>query len=298
MDPRATFFARMDNRLEDEQSENSDFDVDFSITESGRTITHSLAGKQVDKFNLDDMDFSVTSSGRTIEYMNLNSERSANWFSERSAGSGGSSGNIKIGDSTVKDTNTPSMSLDFASNIQSDQSSAPTAPAPDSSPQQTYSSREHALPQFPSQRIKTEEQQYQQEEQQQQRSAPVTIPKARQVVPSPAQPPSPQPQSNSAGSTGSSFLTTIMNQGAGSTFNHPLLSHTPPTHAATSYEASHFGKRARSGVSLLGRVEIKNVGLYRMLLTYISFFSLFRQFFVEHFRTSSVFDRIGGKGGD
>jgi hypothetical protein len=28
-----------------------------------------------------------------------------------------------------------------------------------------------------------------------------------------------------------------------------LMSHTPPTHISTSYEASHFGKRPRSGVS-------------------------------------------------
>lgn len=67
-----------------------------------------------------------------------------------------------------------------------------------------------------------------------------------------------QPQSagSSHGSTGSGFLSSVLNP-AGSTFhnnNYSMLSHTPPTALGTSYEASHFGKRARSG-SISGRLR-------------------------------------------
>ncbi len=53
---------------------------------------------------------------------------------------------------------------------------------------------------------------------------------------------------NSAGSTGSSFLSGIFNP-VGSTVGGLQLSHTPPTLLSTSYESAHFGKRLRSGVS-------------------------------------------------
>jgi hypothetical protein len=64
-------------------------------------------------------------------------------------------------------------------------------------------------------------------------------------------------QASSAGSTGSAFLNNILNPA--STFNNAHLSHTPPTQVSTSYEVSHFGKRARSGVSL-SHVNSKSVG--------------------------------------
>jgi hypothetical protein len=59
------------------------------------------------------------------------------------------------------------------------------------------------------------------------------------------QPPSSQP--SSMGSSGSGFISGMMNSGSSGT---GLLSHTPPTQFGTSYEAQHFGKRPRAGVSV------------------------------------------------
>lgn len=90
-----------------------------------------------------------------------------------------------------------------------------------------------------------------------QRSAPRAIPRAsapQQVVPA-AQQTALGSQPNSAGSSGSAFLNNILNPSA-STFNNTQMSHTPPNDVSTSYEVSHFGKRQRSGVSLLGGVTI------------------------------------------
>lgn len=57
-----------------------------------------------------------------------------------------------------------------------------------------------------------------------------------------------QPQSlpSSQGSSGSAFLSSVLNP-------HPALSHTPPN-MVSSYEVSHFGKRARAG-SVSGRLR-------------------------------------------
>ena len=74
------------------------------------------------------------------------------------------------------------------------------------------------------------------------RSSPRAIPSKKPSVEAP-------PQASSAGSTGSNFMNNILNS-TGGTFNNTQMSHTPPTQASTSYEASHFGKRQRSGVSL------------------------------------------------
>ena len=91
-------------------------------------------------------------------------------------------------------------------------------------------------------------------------------PAARQTGPSPTSstarsnpvpPPSnqtslvPPSQASSQGSSGSNFLSSVLNPTA-STFNNTQLSHTPP--AASSFEASHFGKRMRSG-SVSGRLR-------------------------------------------
>lgn len=85
------------------------------------------------------------------------------------------------------------------------------------------------------------------EQVQRQRSAPRPIPVASKVIST--NHPTQGSQPSSAGSTGSAFLNNILNPA--SAFNNGHLSHTPPTHVSTSYEASHFGKRARSGVSIL-----------------------------------------------
>jgi hypothetical protein len=84
------------------------------------------------------------------------------------------------------------------------------------------------------------------EQVQRQRSASRAIPSPTKVIPTNHHP-SIGSQPSSAGSTGSAFLNNILNPG--SAFNNAHLSHTPPTHVSTSYEVSHFGKRARSGVS-------------------------------------------------
>lgn len=57
-------------------------------------------------------------------------------------------------------------------------------------------------------------------------------------------------QPSSQGSSGSGFISGIMNPGGGS----GLLSHTPPTNLGTSYEVQHFGKRPRAG-SISGRLR-------------------------------------------
>lgn len=63
-----------------------------------------------------------------------------------------------------------------------------------------------------------------------------------------ALPSQPTSQPSSYGSSGSAFLSSVLNP-AGSSYGQ--ISHTPPT--ASSYEVSHFGKRARSG-SVSGRL--------------------------------------------
>ena len=78
--------------------------------------------------------------------------------------------------------------------------------------------------------------------------------KARPIPVPQGQPSAVQPQSqaSSQGSSGSAFLSSVLNPTA-STFNNTQLSHTPPT-LGSSYETSHFGKRARSG-SVSGRLR-------------------------------------------
>jgi hypothetical protein len=56
-------------------------------------------------------------------------------------------------------------------------------------------------------------------------------------------------QASSAGSSGSAFLNNILNPAATTTnTGFTIMAHTPPTYIATSYEASHFGKRPRANV--------------------------------------------------
>lgn len=81
------------------------------------------------------------------------------------------------------------------------------------------------------------------------RSAPRAIPNAKAAsAHNQSMAPPPPSLPSSAGSTASTFLNNLMDPAA-STFNRTQFSHTPPNQVATSYEASHFGKRARSGVS-------------------------------------------------
>jgi hypothetical protein len=193
-----------------EEESDSELDIDFLITESGRTVTHMVVEQygsldQVDESPLAGMEFSVPNSGRTGENFN-------NQPSERSGAS-------TVSDESGNDqrtTNAKNKGTSIPSNAQQNQHRQqfqPLLPLP-----------EHR-----------------------QRSAPRAIPSApQQVVPPPIMGPPSQP--NSAGSTGSAFLNNLLTP-TGYMSNNAQLSHTPPTHLATSYEASHFAKRPRSGVS-------------------------------------------------
>jgi len=229
MDAKAKFFARMDasfqaegKMMEEPALEAEDFDIDFGVSESGRTMVLEKYGG--DDSTLGDMDFSMTNSGRlTVEMANTPV------VSERSMGTIGT-----IGDSTIGS---------ISSSILNSTRSVPT-----------NKEEEHVPPQNST---STAQQPFQPlvplpERPQRQRSAPRAIPKAAPQV-AQSGPPS---QSGSAGSTGSAFLDKILNPAA-STFNNAQMSHTPPTHVATSYEASHFGKRARSG-SISERLRVSS----------------------------------------
>jgi hypothetical protein len=217
MDAKGKFFSRMDANMDTDRSHwpvkedesDSELDIDFLITESGRTVAHMVVEQygsldQIDESPLTDMEFSVTSSGRTVANFN-------NQISERSGAStisNGSEYDPRATNAKHKETSLPSNVLQN----QQGQQFQPLLPLP-----------EHR-----------------------QRSAPRAIPSApKQVVPPPTAGPPSQP--NSAGSTGSSFLNNLLAP-AGMP-NNAQLSHTPPTQFATSYESSHFAKRPRSGVS-------------------------------------------------
>ena len=96
MDAKAKFFARMDasfqaegKMMEEPALEAEDFDIDFGVSESGRTMVLEKYGG--DDSTLGDMDFSMTNSGRlTVEMANTPV------VSERSMGTIGT-----IGDSTI-----------------------------------------------------------------------------------------------------------------------------------------------------------------------------------------------------
>ena len=76
MDAKAKFFARMDasfqaegKMMEEPALEAEDFDIDFGVSESGRTMVLEKYGG--DDSTLGDMDFSMTNSGRlTVEMAN------------------------------------------------------------------------------------------------------------------------------------------------------------------------------------------------------------------------------------
>ena len=70
MDTTAEFFSRMEAEQQvDDQSQGAhDVDVDFAITESGRTTIRNVDADE----DLDEMDFSILTSARTLG----NTERS------------------------------------------------------------------------------------------------------------------------------------------------------------------------------------------------------------------------------
>lgn len=232
MDARSKFFARMDASLESERLKMDEpsldgADIDFDFTESGRTM---VSGKYAggDDSTLDDMDFSIIGSSRTLG----NTERSMATIG--TIGTIDTETSIGTVSSNMMDTAYSNRSTDSKSNPKKKTASQQwEAPENSGSHQQSFPALV-PLPEHP----------------QRQRSAPRAIPRAQQQVVPPQQPALGPPSSlpSSAGSSGSAFLNSLLDPAA-SSFNHAHMSHTPPTHISTSYEASHFGKRARSGVS-------------------------------------------------
>lgn len=209
MDARAHPFSTM----EAERKFHDDFDIDddfrVTVTESGQTAVHNSDASDP----LDDMDFSILASGRTMETI------------DRPAGK---SDRLGLRESSSKDA---SSDLDSQSHMKTNQSI-------DQRQRQQHQSESFQpllpLPDHPTRP----------------RSAPRAIPNSKpptaqiQTQGTTVGPPASQP--SSAGSTASAFLNNLLDPAA-STFNNTQISHTPPNQIATSYEASHFGKRARSG---------------------------------------------------
>jgi hypothetical protein len=259
MDAKGKFFSRMDANLDTDRAlwpgkeevvSDSELDIDFSFTESGRTVAHMVVEQygsldQVDESPLDDMEFSVTSSDRTVEHVNSQlSERSG-----ASTISNGSDNNDQRAAAAAAATHAKDRGTsNYSSNLSSSISNSNNASLNASNAQQHHQQGHPFQPLLPLPEHR-------------QRSAPRAIPSAapqQQVVPPPILGPPSLP--NSAGSTGSAFLNNLLSPAA-STFSNTHLSHTPPTHMATSYEASHFAKRARSGVSQSQVFRFSGLGL-------------------------------------
>eukprot|EP00934_Nitzschia_sp_Nitz4_P003332 Nitzschia sp. Nitz4//scaffold22_size323478//139495//141458//NITZ4_000531-RA/size323478-augustus-gene-0.198-mRNA-1//1//CDS//3329543007//3322//frame0 len=233
MDPRTKFFARMEAERKNEYGStdgDDDFDVNFTVTESGRTV-QNLEGD-----DMDDMDFSIIASARTLG----NTDRSMATvgtidtnYTECSIGT--------VSPSILDSQSAERMNSD-RSNKSKDSKSNATARPPESEATPQQSNQQHFQPLLPLPEHPTTT-----------RSAPRAI----QKPPAPHNPSALGPlpsQPGSAGSTASSFLNNITDPAA-STFNNTHMSHTPPNHLATSYEASHFGKRARAG-SISERLKV------------------------------------------
>lgn len=224
---KARFFARMNNDLigegDSERSNNgaaasSNIDIDFSITESGRTVAHMITDTL--RSNDDLMDFSVTQSTRStagsgVDGSSSLSNNMAAGFTESERDEilkmfgPGSSGNEGLLSSPAK------------SNGVSENAVSRSIPVPKVS-QQNSQQPPVSLLQHPGQG-----------------SNPGSM------LPSHQQ----GSGGNSFESSNSAFLSSVLNPlGTTPTYavgNQTPLSHTPP--AASSYEVSHFGKRPRSG---------------------------------------------------
>lgn len=223
MDAKAEFFARMEAEHQKQGTRSNDpraSGVDFAVTSSGRTTLRDGATDT----DLDGMDFSVLTSGRSI----MNTDRSAMTV-----------GTIDTNFTAESLTSvSPEMLEDMADTSAFSRNQQPTTNS-------SLNLKEHSgrvpsnqqpppfhqllpLPEHPTR----------------ERSAPLAIPPSHVPVTQNLA----VSQPSSAGSTASGFLNSLIDPAA-STFNSTHISHTPPTHMASSYEASHFGKRARSGVS-------------------------------------------------
>ena len=214
-DAKAQFFARMNNDLATEGSERSNgpnnVDIDFSFTESGRTVAHMIT--DTNRSTDDIMDFDLTQSARSI------------------AAGTDTSGSLAAGLSESERDELVKMFGSSNSGIDGLLSSA-TKPTGSFSKTTTKSI---PVPRVSDQNL-------------QQTSSLLSQSGGQNSNPGSLLP-SHQQGASSYGSSNSAFLSSVLNpQGSTSSFSPGLqtpLSHTPP--AASSYEISHFGKRARSG---------------------------------------------------
>jgi hypothetical protein len=209
-DAKARFFERMDNDMAggNEASESErNIDIDFSLTESGRTVAHMVTDTNRSMDSM--MDFNVTKSARST----------------------GPGGEVAAGDFTESEQE--DFVKMFGAQPPSNADGLP--PAAKASTATRGVSKSIPVPHV------NASQQHQPTSSllSQQKAAAVTSPSLLSV-------PSQQPPSaeSSYGSSGSAFLSSVLNYQA-SSFAGSQLSHTPP--AASSYEVSHFGKRPRSG---------------------------------------------------
>lgn len=231
MDTKEHLFARMET--ERKFSGDFDIDVDFHLSESGQASDEHAD----DSDNLDDMDFSMLVSGRNLGN------------TDRSMATGNDTPDTNFADETsgFVDSSTINSRSTGKQSDRSREASSNVDSQSNNKIQSTDQKRHH----------------HQQQQQQsfqplpdhatRQRSAPRAIPNSKPSAAQTQQSTSAgflASQPSSAGSTASAFLNNLLDPAA-STFNMTHFSHTPPNQIATSYEASHFGKRARSGVSTI-----------------------------------------------
>jgi hypothetical protein len=247
---RTRFIARMEREraLAEEEEEN---DIEFSITESGRTVTHTMEDSM--RNATEGMEFTIGDSTRTSASCMLTETEREDLID------------------TLQSTRTADISMltdtereDLIDTLQSTRT-ADTSML-------TETEREDLMETLNSSRTvdicmltDTEREDLIETLQDDDEAAtvhhsgkshvyhttaaqprPIPLPKGQlaSILP-------PQPQASSYGSSGSTFLSSVLNPIA-STFGN-ITRHTPPT-LGSSYEASHFGKRARSG-SVSGRLR-------------------------------------------
>ena len=158
-----------------DRSAGIDLDIDFSVTESGRTVAHLMTGAHDGD---DGLDFSITSSGRTIEHI----------IQEQASGKRASGTAATATGQTI----VPAVTAKI--------------------------------------------------------SNPLTIPTTAKSPARPIPNRAGTSRHGSEDSSGSAFLSGILNNPSPNT-GTAHLSHTPPNVLGTSYENRHFGKRQRAGVS-------------------------------------------------
>mmetsp|Transcript_26723 Transcript_26723/g.50434 ORF Transcript_26723/g.50434 Transcript_26723/m.50434 type:complete len:620 (+) Transcript_26723:191-2050(+) len=233
-DAKARFFARMNNDMlvEGDSSErggssSANVDIDFSLTESGRTVAHMFTdtSRSVD----DMMDFSVTQSTRSTATLTNDVP-------------GGGTGGNNLGAGFTESERDELVKMFGPGSNGTDGLLAP----PDRS--NGVSTTSTGTRSIPVPRVPTQNQQP--------TSSLLGQTGGQNSNPGSLLPSHPQ-GANSYDSSNSAFLSSVLNpQGStpisSYTGTQTPLSHTPP--AASSYEVSHFGKRPRAG-SVSGTVS-------------------------------------------